>query len=171
MRMMWKIQLPKHQRIGLLAIFATGFLVCVAGTIRLYYSISTNLSHDSTWEGFNLWTWETAELDLGIVCASLPCLKALVKRVMPTLFMTTRSQSHGGDASRPPAACYQLSGRQRQTRRERKDGEEDYILGSAATIDRDGRKTRNERESQEQLTKGTGGNIPVTNEADVHTRT
>jgi hypothetical protein len=52
----------------------------------LYYSIITDKSPDTPWEGFYLWTWESIEINLGIVCASAPCLKSLITRIVPKLF-------------------------------------------------------------------------------------
>jgi hypothetical protein len=60
--------------------------VCIAGALRLYYSIITDKSPDTPWEGFYLWTWESIEINLGIVCASAPCLKSLITRIVPRLF-------------------------------------------------------------------------------------
>jgi hypothetical protein len=65
--------------------------VCVAGALRLYYSILTDKSPDTSWEGFYLWTWESIEINLGIVCASAPCLKSLITRIVPKLFSSNPS--------------------------------------------------------------------------------
>lgn len=77
--------------------------VCIAGGVRLYYSIITQTSNDSPWVGFNMYTWESVEVNLGIVCASAPCLKSLIQQVIPK-FMTSRTDSRR-------RGTYQLDGR------------------------------------------------------------
>lgn len=115
--------------------------VCVSGALRLYYSITNEKSDDATWEGFNLWTWESIEVNLGIVCASAPCLKALIARVLPRLMPSHSASNH------TPAAHYQMNAR-RNVR-----GQPDYILESIGEMRRENRMARGSGESQEGLTK------------------
>jgi hypothetical protein len=61
--------------------------------LRLYYSIITDKSPDTPWEGFYLWTWESIEVNLGIVCASAPCLKSMISRILPKFFSSQASSS------------------------------------------------------------------------------
>ena len=144
--------------------------VCLAGVLRLYYSITTDVSNDSTWEGISLWTWETAELDLGIICASLPSLKKLITRIMPKIFGST---VHAKTTSRP-AVGYQLGSRPQQQEvwppsrsGARGSGNAEYILESV--VNGRGVGVGHERESQEELTKGHGRKegIIVTRQIDV----
>ncbi|CZR65542.1 uncharacterized protein PAC_15442 [Phialocephala subalpina] len=132
MKMVWEVQLPKRQRIGLLAIFAAGFLVCVAGALRLYYSILTDKSSDTPWEGFYLWTWESIEINLGIVCASAPCLKAFVTRIVPRLLGSIGGSNIGTGSGRVELGSLE-SGRRAEGRggmkgKERERGESEDNL-------------------------------------------
>ncbi|KFZ25164.1 hypothetical protein V502_00358 [Pseudogymnoascus sp. VKM F-4520 (FW-2644)] len=137
MRLVWKTNLPKSKRIGLVGIFGAGFLVCVAGGLRLYYTIATQTSDDSPWMGFHMYTWEATEVNLGIVCASVPPLKALIRHIIlkPT---PSRTDSTAEGARR---------NRTSNSFRIRKEG---YILDNVRT-------TRDvdwvDRESQEGLAK------------------
>jgi hypothetical protein len=93
-------------------------------------------------------------VNLGIVCASAPCLKALIARFIPVLW-SSRS------GSTPAAASSQY---QRNARRHAeggafgmrvKDPEAGYILGSMATVEtrgRDGKRMRDRSDSQDDLT-------------------
>ncbi|KAF2762254.1 hypothetical protein EJ05DRAFT_202458 [Pseudovirgaria hyperparasitica] len=36
-RMIWRIQIPLRQRLGLIAVFCTGILICVTGAVRMWY--------------------------------------------------------------------------------------------------------------------------------------
>lgn len=140
MKLVWDIQLPRRQRIGLLGIFGAGGLVCISGALRLYYTITTHRSSDPTWLGFYLWTWESVEINLGIVCASAPCLKAFFVKVFPKLGGSSngtirnssvmarmgrggyvRSGSRGGDLDRSRGICeiYGLSDIERTHTREK----------------------------------------------------
>jgi hypothetical protein len=93
-----------------------------------------------------MYTWESVEVNLGIVCASAPCLKSLVTRFIPK-FMSSRSGSSPG-----AAAHYRLSERRGPLKNGRKDDTEGYILESA--VGRGGDRARyGDSESQEDLTK------------------
>ena len=120
--------------------------VCVSGALRLYYSITNEKSNDPTWDGFNLYIWESVEVNLGIVCASAPCLKALVARVLPRL-MGSHSASN---VSHTPAAHYQMNARRNV------GGQPDYILDSMGQTRRENRLGRESGDSQEGLTKVLG---------------
>lgn len=56
--------------------------VCIFGTLRLIYSITTDSSSDYTWQAFYLWLFAALELDLAIICASAPALKMFVIRTL-----------------------------------------------------------------------------------------
>lgn len=117
--------------------------VCVAGALRLYFSITNEKSNDATYDGFNLWTWESIEVNLGIVCASAPCLKALVARVLPRL-MPSHSASN---ISHTPTVNYQRNAKRDVSSRH------DYALESMGEARTEERIVRESGESQEGLTK------------------
>ena len=96
MPMLWQLQMPVKQRVGLLAVFGVGSIVCIAGAMRVYYSIVVNDGQDGTWTGFDLWTWEAVEVDLGIACACAPAVKPLLVRWFPRFMASV----FGGSSSR-----------------------------------------------------------------------
>jgi hypothetical protein len=104
-----------------------------------------------------MYTWESVEVNLGIVCASAPCLKSLIQKVIPK-FMASHSGSTPGAGGQ-----YQFSARRNPARgpfgRKNGDAEQGYILDSAVTRERDG--SGGERESQEELAKGNKYNVRV----------
>jgi hypothetical protein len=57
--------------------------VCIAVALRAYYSFVVNSSYDGTWLGFELWTWEAVEIDLGIVFACALAFKPLLLWWLP----------------------------------------------------------------------------------------
>ncbi|KFY79925.1 hypothetical protein V499_01183 [Pseudogymnoascus sp. VKM F-103] len=143
MRLVWKTNLPKRKRLELVGIFGAGFLVCVAGGIRLYYTIATQTSDDSTWVGYYMYTWEAIEVNLGIVCASAPPLKALTQRILQKHFSPCTD-------STPSVGNYQMSSRQnrhRNTFRAKTKGPIGDDVNSAREMD------WVDNESQENLAK------------------
>jgi hypothetical protein len=98
--MLWRVKLPKKQRLGLTALFSVGSLVNIAGGLRLYYSVVVNDSKDGTWSGFQLWTWEAVEVDLGIACACAPALKPLLLRWFPKLMHSVFGANNSSNPSR-----------------------------------------------------------------------
>jgi hypothetical protein len=138
------------------------YRVCVAGALRLYYTIATNSSTDSPWEGFYLWTLEGIEVNLGIVCASAPCLKSLVARIVPRVFTSKYDAStfwQSGGSSSVPAGPHRQRGASQNGSdggvafgRQRKGSESGYILGSTTIIGWDGKRVKDHGESQDSLT-------------------
>lgn len=103
---LWKVELPLRQRLSLVAIFAMGSLVVIGGVFRIYWVwYVIDATYDITWNGFTLWMWTAVEINLGIICASLPTLKPLASR-----FLDLRSTSQRyGYTDRPSANTRQAS--------------------------------------------------------------
>lgn len=92
MRMLWDIQIPRKQKLALIAIFAVGGFVCITGMLRLDSLRIASVSMDPTWDNFGAAIWSGIESNIGIVCASLPHYKPLLTRYFPTLMgVTSRS--------------------------------------------------------------------------------
>lgn len=68
---MLKLQIPRRQRLVVILLFAAGFLVCVAGAVRTYYTYIDLTSTDMTWDTYYMWISSSVELYVGIVCTSL----------------------------------------------------------------------------------------------------
>jgi hypothetical protein len=80
-----KLQLPKAERILLVALFSLGIVVVVAAGMRAYWTHHvTDETYDVTWEGFYLWIWTAVEANLGVICGNIPALRALYKRMFPS---------------------------------------------------------------------------------------
>jgi hypothetical protein len=63
------LKLPRKQRIIVLLLFSAGFLACIAGVFRVYFTaISVNdPNFDRTWNSWANWIASVVELSLGIV--------------------------------------------------------------------------------------------------------
>ena len=92
----WGLQLPRKQRIAVCCLFFTGFIVCIAGIIQIYYVHRALVaSYDETWEGWPLWIASAVEVDLGILCVSVPAIRPLLAIYMPRLLESSRPPVRG----------------------------------------------------------------------------
>jgi len=62
-----QLKMHRRQRTLLCLLFGAGFVVCLAGTVRIYYTWKTTSTFDKTWLSFGLFITTVIELDLGIV--------------------------------------------------------------------------------------------------------
>ncbi|KAI1844564.1 hypothetical protein JX265_001549 [Neoarthrinium moseri] len=100
------LQLPRKQYIILIVLFCAGFVACVAGVVRTYYTWMLTIDYDRTWEGWTVWISSLIELDVGILCASVPSIKQFFTLYLPSVIGTTRrstkpdKQSHDRNSTR-----------------------------------------------------------------------
>lgn len=93
-RVIWGLQIPKRQKIALLCILTIGWFVCIVSILRLHALILL-AAHptDQSWYGSATAYWSSIEMNLAIVCASLPALKPLIVKVIPGF--STRHSNRG----------------------------------------------------------------------------
>ena len=64
----WRLQMPLKQRIGVCILLCLGFLATISGSIRTYYTWKSLIdSWDETWFAYPLWIAAAVEIDLGLV--------------------------------------------------------------------------------------------------------
>ncbi|KAF4551619.1 Hypothetical protein D9617_13g101210 [Elsinoe fawcettii] len=90
------LQLPKKQKIGLMFVFALGGFVCLTSILRLRSLYDVTKSTDLTWENGPIAYWSSVEVNVGIICACLPTLKAFAMKYFPNLI---NSSKNGGATS------------------------------------------------------------------------
>ncbi|KAF1944898.1 hypothetical protein EJ02DRAFT_478672, partial [Clathrospora elynae] len=97
-RVIWKLQISKHQRFALLGILTIGWVVCVVSFLRLH-ALTVLVAHpqDNSWYGSATAYWSAIEVNLAIVCASLPALKPLVATVIPAFVTRHSHEGYGTD--------------------------------------------------------------------------
>lgn len=78
----YTLDVPRAQKIGLNIIFALGLLVAGAGVGRTYYLIKLGNTYDTSWTGFDLLVWTIVEMQLGIICACAPSMRAFFRRYL-----------------------------------------------------------------------------------------
>ncbi|CUS11981.1 unnamed protein product [Tuber aestivum] len=94
MLMLWGIQLPKRQILGLCIVFSLGALACAASIIRTIYLRELLESHDPTWTVVDSFNWSIIELHAAILAACTLSLKTLMERHFPNLLGAPYHYSH-----------------------------------------------------------------------------
>lgn len=100
------MRLPQRQKTILILTFALGVFVTIVDVIRIYYLQqavdSQSISHsrlgtgtDFAWTASTALMWSAVEVNVGIICACIPTLKPLVKRILPSM-ITDRTRSASG---------------------------------------------------------------------------
>ncbi|KAL9601652.1 MAG: hypothetical protein Q9219_002372 [cf. Caloplaca sp. 3 TL-2023] len=103
------LQLSTKQRVAVITLFGLGFIVCIAGIVQAYYiDVALKKSYDETWDGWPLWVASAVEVDLGILCVSIPAIRPWLAIYIPRLLESTglsgknSKQSSQSSASRNP---------------------------------------------------------------------
>ncbi|KAJ5081861.1 hypothetical protein NUU61_010125 [Penicillium alfredii] len=76
----WKLQMPKSQRLAVTGILLLGSFVCVAGIVRVVMLARNLHSSDPSWTIAPVFVWSCVEPFIGIVCACLPTVSPLFRR-------------------------------------------------------------------------------------------
>ncbi|TKX22297.1 hypothetical protein C1H76_5587 [Elsinoe australis] len=105
-----QLQLPKKQKIGLMLVFALGGFVCLTSILRLRALHDVTKSTDLTWENGPIAYWSSVEVNVGIICASLPTLKAFAMKFMPHL-LNNSSNAGGATSSNRKTATNMMKSR------------------------------------------------------------
>ncbi|CAE7196545.1 hypothetical protein P3342_010167 [Pyrenophora teres f. teres] len=83
-RVIWNLQIARNQKIALIAVLTIGWFVCVVSVLRLIALVSLSTHpDDSSYYSAPAAYWSGIEINLAIVCASLPALKPLIVRIIP----------------------------------------------------------------------------------------
>lgn len=91
------LNLPRRQRIALLLVFSLGFVVVLAGCMRLYWVAEVvNNTYDVTWDGFVMWIWTAVEVNLGVICGCAPTLRPLFRFFSAEIRRMSNSGAGGG---------------------------------------------------------------------------
>jgi hypothetical protein len=86
--------MPRRAKYALMGIFALGGFTCIVSILRLesIYAAS-NSGKDASYNSSMAALWSSLEINTGILCSSLPTLRALVARTFPRLFASTTHRS------------------------------------------------------------------------------
>ncbi|EXA29207.1 hypothetical protein FOVG_19266 [Fusarium oxysporum f. sp. pisi HDV247] len=95
------LNLPRRQKIMLLAIFSIGFLTCAISTYRIRTLKAAASTKDPNWDNVDAAIWSFLEVTLAIITSCLPTLRPLFSKLMPKFFA-----SSFGRSNRPPDYGY-----------------------------------------------------------------
>ncbi|KAM0243311.1 hypothetical protein ACHAPO_000156, partial [Fusarium lateritium] len=98
--MVFKLQLPFKQKIGLMGIFTIGSLTVITSIVRISLLPGMLKSMDLSWEIAYPSIWIIVESNLIIMCATMPTLRKFFKHVAPKLIGESRYGSKTGRSSK-----------------------------------------------------------------------
>ncbi|CAI7673205.1 hypothetical protein N7533_009709 [Penicillium manginii] len=82
-RVIFKLQMPRKQKIALALILCLGLFACVSSIIRITYIPTMLTSADATYAISGAMYWSVIETNVGIFAASIPSFKAIASRFLP----------------------------------------------------------------------------------------
>ncbi|TVY73938.1 Satratoxin biosynthesis SC1 cluster protein 4 [Fusarium oxysporum f. sp. cubense] len=83
------LNLPRRQKIMLLAIFSIGFLTCAISIYRIHTLKTAASTKDPNWDNVDAAIWSFLEVTLAIITSCLPNLRPLFSKLMPKLFASS----------------------------------------------------------------------------------
>ncbi|CAG8876608.1 unnamed protein product [Penicillium nalgiovense] len=89
LRQLYGLNLSVKRKSYVIFMFSLGIFVTLISILRLnsliHFASTTNL----TWDYVTVGYWSTIECDVGVICACLPAIRSLLRRVSPGLFGDT----------------------------------------------------------------------------------
>lgn len=95
-----RLQLPMKKKIRVVGILGAGGMACAFSVIRLILIVVTGQSDDGTIAFMRINMCGNAEIAIGIVCACLPALSALITHVCHEYSSNGATHTSGHDASK-----------------------------------------------------------------------
>ncbi|KAI1397924.1 integral membrane protein [Hypoxylon fuscum] len=90
------LNIPTKQSSMIIFLFGVGILASSAGIARTYFTWVLATDFDITWNSWTVWFSSAIELNLGIICASIPATKPFFASYLPGVFGSTfRPRSPG----------------------------------------------------------------------------
>ncbi|ELR04908.1 hypothetical protein VC83_02790 [Pseudogymnoascus destructans] len=87
------LRLSTKKKFALMFLFALGSFACITSMIRLKYLVAYGTSIDVTYGAVDVVLWSVLEDYVAVTCASLMCLRPLIVRCFPSLFLTSNAES------------------------------------------------------------------------------
>jgi len=100
------LQLPLKQKLLLSTVLCLGFFACIISIARAFTLSKVVHTTDPSWAGTNAAIWSMMEVHSAILCSSLPTLRPLIKRLIPSLLSTHRPSEYGYIRSTSKKSAY-----------------------------------------------------------------
>ncbi|OTB06786.1 hypothetical protein M426DRAFT_9219 [Hypoxylon sp. CI-4A] len=81
--------LPARQIMMIASLFGVGILASSVGIARSYFTCMLTTDSDTVWNSWIAWFCSAIELNLGIICASIPATRPFFASHLPNVFETT----------------------------------------------------------------------------------
>ncbi|KAK0721237.1 hypothetical protein B0T21DRAFT_386173 [Apiosordaria backusii] len=85
--MLWDLRVGIKRKVGVMVILMAGGFVCAVSTMRMVTAWTGANQTDISWHYVKNLIWCIVEMDVGLVCACLPSLRAFCKRFFPNMFV------------------------------------------------------------------------------------
>ncbi|EFE35475.1 uncharacterized protein ARB_05517 [Trichophyton benhamiae CBS 112371] len=88
---LWKLHLPVRDRIVLIVMMCLGFMYGsqISDPLLFFFSLG---------EGYNVWVWTDLEINLAVICTSIPVLRPFAQKYFPNLgFKSSSAGSRYGN--------------------------------------------------------------------------
>ncbi|OIW29283.1 hypothetical protein CONLIGDRAFT_413814 [Coniochaeta ligniaria NRRL 30616] len=92
---LWMLGIPLSQlpglnlhwkkKVGVAIMFCVGTFVTVVSILRLQSLVTFANSTNPTWDNWDVTNWSTIEINVGIICATLPTARLMLVRLFPVL--------------------------------------------------------------------------------------
>ncbi|KAL5337307.1 hypothetical protein BJX70DRAFT_248425 [Aspergillus crustosus] len=104
-----KLRIPLRQKICLIFIFALGLLVCATSVARLHSLVVLLRSTDITRHNGFVAIWSFIEVNVALICASLPTFRQLLFKLVPRIqtFGARDTYSHGEKQLHDPVMLWE----------------------------------------------------------------
>ncbi|KAK3402655.1 hypothetical protein B0T20DRAFT_4571 [Sordaria brevicollis] len=88
--LLWKLQIPRRQKIVLTSLFGLGTFASVMSIVRLFSlkQIASAPDVEQSVMGVSIAIWSCIEVNIAIMCASAPALKPLIIKVFPKMLLS-----------------------------------------------------------------------------------
>ncbi|PGH01028.1 hypothetical protein GX51_05464 [Blastomyces parvus] len=91
-----RLALSVKKKIHILLMFGVGFFVTIVSIIRLKSFLQFGNSHNITWDHVPVGYWSTIEGHASILCACMPAIRALLRKLFPHVFGDRTGASSNG---------------------------------------------------------------------------
>ncbi|PGH00426.1 hypothetical protein GX51_05834 [Blastomyces parvus] len=95
LRELSKMDLWRKKKIHICIMFSVGSFVTIVSILRLHTLLKFATSHNFTWDYVEMGYWSTIEIHVGIICACMPAMRSLLRRLFPSFFSYTQHQKSG----------------------------------------------------------------------------
>ncbi|KAK2804840.1 hypothetical protein FQN51_001482 [Onygenales sp. PD_10] len=90
-----KLELWRKKKIHICLMFTVGSFVTIVSILRLRTLVLFATTHNLTWDYVELGYWSTIEIHVGIICACMPAMRSLFRRIFPKVFSYTEHSKSG----------------------------------------------------------------------------